>query len=68
MPSFRGLENPHAEVHEATRRVFDLLESELSADGPAFADALQAMERGSDGVFEHLDRILSEKKKQIGEQ
>jgi hypothetical protein len=31
------------------------------------ADALDQMERGSDGVFEYLDRILAEKKMHLGE-
>lgn len=67
MPSFLRLEQPHARVHEATRRVFALLESELASDDGTLADALYEMERGSDGVFEYLDRILAEKKKQLGE-
>ncbi len=62
MSSFGRLESPHAEVHEATRDVFDLLEADLDSDEEAIAVALKAMERGSDGVFELLDAILSEKK------
>ena len=62
MPSFRGLETPHAQVHESTRRVFDILDSDLPNDDPVIAEALEEMERGSDGVFEYLDQILTEKK------
>ena len=65
--SFRRLEAPHHRVHEATRRVFDLLESGLSRDDSTIADALIDMEQSSDGVFEHLDAILAEKKQQIGQ-
>lgn len=64
MNSYQGLESPHAQVHEATRLVFDLIQSEPGADHDSIADALQEMEDGSDGVFEHLDRILAEKKDQ----
>ena len=67
MPSYRGLEQPHAEVHGATQRVFDLLESEFETDDAMIASALEDMERGSDGVFDYLDQILSDKKQQIGE-
>ncbi len=61
MPSFRGLEAPHSDVHEATRQVFDLLEAGIRGDDPEVSRALESMESGSDGVFEFLDRILEEK-------
>lgn len=62
MPSFPKLEQPHSEVHEATRRVFNLLESEIASDDTAIADSINDMEHGSDGVFQHLDDMLAEKK------
>ena len=65
-PSFRGLERPHAQVHEATRRIFDLLEAHYLPGDPAVTSALEAMEKGSNGVFDFLDRILSEKKQGKG--
>ena len=64
--SYGRLERPHEEVHEATRRVFELMRSELAGDYSAIASALTAMEDGSDGVFEFLDRILDEKKAAAG--
>ncbi len=60
--SFAQLETPHAEVHEGTKRLFDLLESgEESDDMIEFSRAIDMMERGSDGVFRILDHILQEK-------
>ena len=61
-PAFPQLEKPHAIVHNATKQLFDLLESENEQhDIQQFADALSEMEKGSDGVFTILDQILSEK-------
>ena len=59
--SFGALEKPHAEVHQATKRVFDLLESGVDSDEDAIVDALENMEQASIGVFDCLDRILQEK-------
>lgn len=59
MASFAGLETPHSQVHDATKQVFSLLEQ--GTDSFEMANALDRMERGSDGVFEYLDRILFEK-------
>lgn len=59
--AFNGLQVPHSQVHEATRRVFDLLQSEIATDDPLIAETLEQMERGSDGVVEHLDAMLREK-------
>ena len=61
-PSFGSLERPHSIVHEGTRKVFALVE-DAQPDFEAVARALREMETGSDGVFESLDRILSEKRK-----
>ncbi|MEZ6040390.1 MAG: methyl-accepting chemotaxis protein [Planctomycetaceae bacterium] len=60
MPSFRGLEVPHSQVHEATRRIFNLMENDVKDFGPLEA-SLEAMEAASNGVFDCLDRMLSEK-------
>ncbi|MCA9128254.1 MAG: CZB domain-containing protein [Planctomycetales bacterium] len=60
-PSFSGLARPHAEVHEATAKVFSLLERHSAPDYEGFSHALAAMERASDSVFDYLERILKEK-------
>ena len=60
-PSFRGLERPHADVHQATKRVFELLESGMTCREDAIVNALEDMEIASVGVFDSLDEILSEK-------
>ena len=61
-PSFQTLEKPHSIVHNATKHVFELLDSTSEGhDMPKIADALSQMESGSDGVFTTLDQILSEK-------
>ncbi len=61
--SYRGLEVPHASVHAATQRVFEQLEGHAPGtfDYKTIARRLQEMEKGSDGVFDFLDRILQEK-------
>ncbi|MCA9063766.1 MAG: CZB domain-containing protein [Planctomycetaceae bacterium] len=64
-PSFRGLENPHEKVHEATRRVFEKLGESSHLHDNSLMSVLSDMELGSDGVFEYLDRILSEKSNRI---
>lgn len=61
VPSFHSLETPHAQVHQATREIFALLESDASPADPAVQSTIDAMERGSEGVFDSLDRILAEK-------
>lgn len=59
--SYAGLEKPHSLVHDATRSVFDLLESEsLSID--ALMTPLQQMEENSTKVFKQLDLIREGKK------
>lgn len=61
-PSFSKLEKPHSIVHDATRRVFKILDSSVPDHGtPEIAEALDDMENGSKGVFDILDKILSEK-------
>ena len=60
-PSYPKLEKPHADVHEATRRVFSLLGTHQGYGDETLAQALNDMERSSDRVFDHLDQILAEK-------
>lgn len=60
VPAFRELEPFHEAVHHGTHELFKLLDS---GDGRVHRlhEALVAMEAGSKGVFESLDRILAEK-------
>lgn len=60
-PSYRHLQQPHEAVHEATRKVFRMLESGIESGDPAIAESLSDMEVGSQGVFDYLDNMLSEK-------
>ncbi len=61
-PSFSQLEKPHSVVHNATKHLFDLLESaDEKHDMQQVAKALTDMERGSVDVFAILDKMLSEK-------
>ncbi|WP_199180701.1 methyl-accepting chemotaxis protein [Rhodopirellula sp. MGV] len=59
--SYSRLETPHAQVHQATRKVFELLGTSITTDDFAIADAIDEMERGSEQVISVLDRILMEK-------
>ncbi|EMB18471.1 methyl-accepting chemotaxis protein [Rhodopirellula europaea] len=61
VPSFQGLESPHALVHQATSEIFALLDSDVSPADPTVRSSIEEMERGSDEVFDRLDRILNEK-------
>jgi len=60
LSSFGSMERPHAEVHEKTKQVFELL-SNSQLDTKALRTALESMERGSEGVFNALDKIMVEK-------
>ncbi len=58
--SFNRLKQPHADVHNATKKVFDLIkEEELNFE--KLLPILQEMEASSDQVFHLLDQILEEK-------
>lgn len=60
--AFAELEQPHTQVHNGTRAVFDLLDAGLSDENAvALETALQQMEAGSDGVFRVLEQILEQK-------
>jgi len=59
-PSYKLLKPPHAIVHNATHKVFDIIkEDELSFE--KLIPVLREMEEGSNQVFELLDKILHEK-------
>ena len=61
-PSFPLLERPHDLVHSATGRIFEILEDpNREFDSKECAHALAQMERGSTGVFNILDQMLSQK-------
>ncbi|MCC9602511.1 methyl-accepting chemotaxis protein [Stieleria sp. JC731] len=60
--SYKKLEAPHAQVHQGTKRVFELLSTPISTDDPSIADALEDMEVGSSQVISVLDQILTEKR------
>ncbi len=59
--SFSQLVRPHAQVHEATKEIFALVDANVSAGDSSVQSAIEAMETGSDGVFHCLDQILTEK-------
>ena len=58
--SYDALEKPHATVHDGTQQAFALLDVP-GASIDAIERALALMEQGSVGVFDVLERILSEK-------
>ncbi|WP_394357045.1 CZB domain-containing protein [Sulfurimonas gotlandica] len=59
-PSYSKLETPHATVHNGTHKVFDLI-VEKNVDLDALTEAFKEMEKGSDEVFNILDKILHDK-------
>ncbi len=59
--SYPHLDHPHSIVHNGTQRVFDLIDND-SGITEELENAIKEMERGSDSVFEILDKMLSEKK------
>lgn len=60
LPGYFNLEGPHAMTHNGTKKVLDELKK-AKADLQTMAAGLEEMERGSQGVFDHLDRILEAK-------
>jgi len=60
-PSYKKLPVPHAVVHNATHKVFDVIKSK-DLDIDKLCVGFREMEEGSDQVFELLDQILQEKK------
>nr|WP_304546458.1 methyl-accepting chemotaxis protein [Sulfurimonas sp. hsl 1-7] len=57
---FQQLETPHATVHNGTHKVFDIIKEE-NVDLQALKAAFEEMEKGSDAVFNILDKILHDK-------
>jgi len=57
---YKALEAPHATVHNGTHKVFDLMVKE-SVDTVSMVAAFEEMERGSEEVFDTLDKILHDK-------
>jgi len=60
-PIYKHLKEPHAAVHNATHKVFDLIKEE-ELDFEKLLLILREMENGSDQVFDLLDKILQENK------
>lgn len=59
-PHYAQLETPHATVHNGTHKVFDLIKED-SVNLEALKAAFEEMEKGSDAVFNILDKILHDK-------
>ena len=59
-PHYKQLEAPHAVVHNGTHKVFELIAQE-NPDRDAIYEAFEEMERGSDEIFDILDKILHDK-------
>lgn len=62
--AYRELDPPHAQVHDGTRSVFEILgaSDEMSdEERNALEQALRDMEAGSQGVFTVLDRMLHQR-------
>ncbi|MCB0355732.1 MAG: CZB domain-containing protein [Bdellovibrionales bacterium] len=60
LKSYKELEHPHSIVHNATKKVFEHL-LQNSSSFTEIEKALIEMENGSDGVFEALDKMLTQK-------
>ena len=58
--SYPSLVEPHKTVHNGTKGVFELIKEE-PLDFAKLKAAFEEMERGSDTVFEVLDKVLREK-------
>lgn len=62
MPSYHDLDAPHAQVHEGTRRVLQMLhDDDIARHSGELRRAIDEMERGSQAVFQILDRMMGEK-------
>ena len=60
LKSYPHLDHPHSLVHSGTKRIFDLIDRGEGYD-LELENALKEMERGSNSVFEILDKMLKEK-------
>ena len=60
LKSYPHLDHPHSVVHSGTKRVFDTIDK---GEGytQELENAIKEMERGSDSVFDVLDKMLKEK-------
>jgi hypothetical protein len=59
LPSYRQVDFPHSEVHNNTKKIFDVLgQADAAVEIMKF---VQSMENSSDEVFNSLDKILTEK-------
>lgn len=58
-PSYKRLPQPHANVHNATHKVFDAIKN-ANFDFDKLMSAFKEMESASDEVFVILDQMLSE--------
>lgn len=63
--SFSKLAFPHAEVHSATKRLFDLMASAQDGQFKSLVRAIDQMERGSSEVLHILDQLLAEKHPEV---
>jgi ABC-type transporter Mla subunit MlaD len=61
LPSYKRVEAPHAVVHTNTKNIFELFPVN-DEDFEKLSTSLKEMEKGSEGVFDMLDKILEEKK------
>ncbi|MCB1135131.1 MAG: CZB domain-containing protein [Chlamydiia bacterium] len=59
---YMKLEGPHALTHNGTRKVLDQIEAG-ERNFETVEDGLEEMEKGSQGVFDQLDRILEDKQR-----
>ena len=60
LPSYKQMETPHSEVHNNTHKILEAIEA---GDLTNLNHFIELMEKGSQGVFDSLDRILAEKNK-----
>jgi len=60
LKSYPQLDHPHSLVHSGTKRVFELIDKDPGYT-KELENALKEMEKGSDSVFEVLDKMLKEK-------
>lgn len=58
LSSYSQMEFPHSEVHNNTKKIFDCLEKNELSELHHF---VELMEKGSQGVFDSLDKMLKEK-------
>lgn len=58
--AYATLESPHANIHNLTHIVYDLLKTETMGS-EKLVDVFDKMEKASDGVFDSLDKMLLEK-------